>query len=285
MKKTFILAVLIGLITLTGCQKTPAFKPFFFIQMTDSQFGMFTGNKGFEKETELFSKAIAAANQLKPTFVIVTGDLINQYQNQDQVAEFWRIAKTLNPTIPFLVIPGNHDIENAPSPESLEWYRQNFTPDWFAFDLNQCRFIFLNSGLIQRPEQVKPEAKKQEQWLKNEFEKHSSANYAHTFVFQHHPYFSHTLDEKDGYENIPQNVRQTWLDRFADNGVTAIFTGHYHRNAYAEYRGMELVTTSAVGRPLGDDASGFRIIKVYGNRIEHTYVSLENIPETVELSK
>ncbi|MCK5738585.1 hypothetical protein KAH55_05365, partial [bacterium] len=131
----------------------------------------------------------------------------------------------------------------------------------------------------------RPEAEKQEQWLQNEFEKRNGADYAHTFVFQHHPYFFRALDEKDGNENIPQNIRQAWLDRFADNGVTAIFTGHYHQNAFAEYRGMELVTTSAVGRPLGDDASGFRIIKVYADRIEHTYVSLENIPETVELSK
>lgn len=285
MKKIFVLTALIGLLFLSACQKTPTFEPFFFIQMTDPQFGMFTGNKGFEKETELFSQAMAAANQLKPKFVIVTGDLINQYQNKEQVAEFWRIAKTLNPEIPFLMTPGNHDILNEPTLESLKWYRTNFSTDWFAFDLNQCRFISLNSGIMQRPEQVSADAEAQEKWLQNEFSKHTGTDYAHTFVFQHHPYFINTLDDKDGYENIPQKIRQTWLDRFVDNGVTAIFMGHHHRNAFAEYRGMELVTTSAVGRPLGDDASGFRIIKVYPNRIEHTYVTLENIPETVKFSE
>ena len=48
-----------------------------FIQMSDPQFGMFTENKGFEHETANFEFAMAAANRLKPAFVVLTGDLVN----------------------------------------------------------------------------------------------------------------------------------------------------------------------------------------------------------------
>ena len=43
-----------------------------------------------------------------------------------------------------------------------------------------------------------------------------------------------------------------------------------------------MVTTGAVGYPLGDDPSGLRIIKVYQDRIEHEYYGLDNIPVSVE---
>jgi N-methylhydantoinase A/oxoprolinase/acetone carboxylase beta subunit len=48
-----------------------------FIQMSDPQFGMFSKNQNFEHETVNYEFAIATANRLKPAFVVITGDLIN----------------------------------------------------------------------------------------------------------------------------------------------------------------------------------------------------------------
>src|SRR3954464_84980 len=73
-------------------------KNFYFIQMSDPQFGMYTANKSFEKETRNFEKAIAEANRLKPRFVVVTGDLVNLNSNAAQIAEYKRIAAQLNPS-------------------------------------------------------------------------------------------------------------------------------------------------------------------------------------------
>lgn len=50
-----------------------------------------------------------------------------------------------------------------------------------------------------------------------------------------------------------------------------MFAGHYHRNAYARAGEIEMVTTGAVGRPLGDDPSGFRVVDVHDDRLEHSY--------------
>lgn len=60
--------------------------------------------------------------------------------------------------------------------------------------------------------------------------------------------------------------------------MSHIFTGHYHRNCTGFYKKLELVTTCAIGAPMGEDPSGLRIVKMYENNIIHTYYSLEQIP-------
>ncbi len=61
-------------------------------------------------------------------------------------------------------------------------------------------------------------------------------------------------------------------------GVRTIFCGHYHRNAGGFDEEMELVVTSAIGAQLGEDKSGFRIVKVTENQIQHDYYDLDNVP-------
>src|SRR5258708_4425197 len=94
-----------------------------FIQMSDPQFGMYAKDASFEHETTNFEFAIATANRLKPAFVVITGDLINQQGNAAETAEFHRIAGKLDPPIRLFNMPGNHDVGNDPTPESLARYR------------------------------------------------------------------------------------------------------------------------------------------------------------------
>jgi hypothetical protein len=66
-------AVVLAVAWSIGAQ-APAAPPFFFLQLSDPQFGMFTADKDFAQETANFEFAIATANRLKPAFVVVTGD-------------------------------------------------------------------------------------------------------------------------------------------------------------------------------------------------------------------
>ena len=50
---------------------------FFFIQLSDPQFGMYTADRDFAQETANFEFAVANINRLKPAFVVITGDLVN----------------------------------------------------------------------------------------------------------------------------------------------------------------------------------------------------------------
>lgn len=60
-------------------------------------------------------------------------------------------------------------------------------------------------------------------------------------------------------------------------GVTAVFSGHYHRNAGGCHDGLDMVVTSAIGCQLGDDTHGVRLVAVTANAVVHRYYSLEQL--------
>src|SRR5436190_22417112 len=117
-----------------------------FIQMSDPQFGMFTKDVSFEHETANFEFAIATANRLKPAFVVITGDLINEAGNAAQEAEYKRISGKLDPSIKLFSVPGNHDVENEPTAATLAAYRERFGPDYYSFRVGDIAGFVLNSN-------------------------------------------------------------------------------------------------------------------------------------------
>ena len=110
-----------------------------FIQMSDPQFGMYTKDADFAHETANFEFAIATANRLKPAFVVITGDLINKTGDAAQAAEYKRITSKLNPKIKLFSVPGNHDVGNEPTAESLARYRERFGADYYSFRVGRHR--------------------------------------------------------------------------------------------------------------------------------------------------
>jgi predicted MPP superfamily phosphohydrolase len=66
---------------------------------------MFSKNENSAHETVNFECAIATANRLKPAFVVITGDLINQGTNAAQAAEYRRIAPKIDTRIPIYAMP------------------------------------------------------------------------------------------------------------------------------------------------------------------------------------
>ncbi len=276
------LSALFVLITLLfGCASSRSnrqVKSFHFIQMSDTQFGMFTDNNGFEKETANFEKAIDAANKLQPAFVIVCGDLVNKTGDTKQIAEYKRIADKLNKSIPLYNVAGNHDVANKPTKESLDNYRKNFGPDYYSFMQGNLYGIVLNSSLFFDSTGAPDEAGKQDKWLHQTLEEAKKQKYTNIVIFQHIPWFLDNLDEKDQYFNIPTSVRQKYIALFQSYGVKYIFAGHLHKNAIGHAKDLEMITTGPVGKPLGKDPSGFRIVNVNGNVITHHYYGLDSLP-------
>ena len=263
---------------LAGALLAGAAEPFTFLQMSDPQFGMYTENKSFEHETANFEFAIAAANRIHPKFVVVTGDLINDPGNAAQAAEYRRIAARLDPGIRLYSAPGNHDVGNQPTPESLAAYRERFGPDYYTFREGDFAGFVLDSSLIASPAKAPEEAAKQEAWLRAELEKARREGARRLVVFQHHSWFLSDPDEADQYFNIPRAIRARYLELFRTYNVTHVFAGHYHRNAQGRAGGLEMITTGPVGKPLGGARSGMRIAKVTDSGIEHTYRDFGDLP-------
>jgi len=253
---------------------------YFFIQISDTQFGMFTGDKDFAQETLNYEFVVANINRLKPAFVVICGDLINKPGDAAQAAEYHRITKKIDPKIPVYELPGNHDVGNDPTPESLAYYRKNFGKDYYSFRQRDLYGIALNASVIASPGKVQDDANKQEAWLKAELVTAKASGARHIVVFQHQSWFLEKGDEPDQYFNIPKATRARYLDLLKNAGVRYVFAGHYHRNAFGKDGDLEMITTGPVSLPLGDDPSGIRIVTVHPDRLEHQYFTLGNIPNS-----
>lgn len=284
MKSTnlFIVLVFLFLISENGnAQKRNSSSPFFFIQVTDPQFGMYDSNKSFGIETELYEKAVNAVNRLNPDFVVITGDLVNNKDDRSQVAEFKRITAEINPKTPVYYSPGNHDIGQSPEQKDIDSFVSDYGHDRFSFRHKKSVFIGLNSCLIKANtpglEQV------QYDWLKKELSKAGKAK--HIILFCHYPFFISSFDEPETYSNIAVETRNRYLSLLREKKVNAVFAGHLHNNASGKYGEMDMITTSAVGKPLSDVPSGIRVIKVYPDRIESVYYTLNDIPDKIILQE
>jgi 3',5'-cyclic AMP phosphodiesterase CpdA len=244
--------------------------------MTDPQFGMYAENKGFAQETANFEFAVATANRLKPAFVVVTGDLVNAAGDAAQIAEFKRVAGRLNPDIRLFLIPGNHDVGNEPTKESLAKYREQFGPDYYTFRVGDIAGIVLNSNLEKGAQNVPEEAAKMEAWFRAELAK--AQRDKRVIVFQHIPFFLNDANEEDRYENIPRETRQRYLRMLHEYGVQQVFAGHYHNTSEARDGDLEMVTTGPVGKPTPPAKSGLRIVTVSAAGLTHKYYDFGDLP-------
>lgn len=261
--------------------------PFFFMQLADTQYGMFTGDEGFEQETALVQRAVEHINRLRPRFVIVCGDLTNatpdhpRYQNQ--VTQFHRDFSRVDAEIPLVCVCGNHDVGNRPTSASIANYQKNFGDDYFSFWVGGVCNIVLNSNVLKDPSGAPEVLAAQQTWLDQQLANAKTANAKHIFLFQHHPLFLEQENEPDQYFNIPQERRTPLLAQLTLADVRAVFAGHYHRNAYGRAGTMEMITTGPVGRPLGNDPSGLRIVIVNETNIQHQYWAMDDVPEKISL--
>jgi len=260
-------------------QKKNSTSPFFFIQLTDPQFGFIESNEGFSKETELYEKAVSEVNRLHPDFVVITGDMVHNKDIRAQVDECKRITAKINSDIPVYYSPGNHDIGLKPEQKDIDLFISDYGTDRFSLKHKKCLFVGLNSVVIKSNTAVIE--KKQFEWLKKELSKGKRSR--HKILFTHYPFFIKAFDEPETYSNIAPDLRKRYLELFKENSVDAVFAGHLHNNASSNYGTMKMITTSAVGKPLAKAPSGLRIVIVYPDRIEHNYYSLDEIPEAVNL--
>jgi len=251
---------------------------YFFIQLADTQFGMFTSDRDFAQETANYEFVVANINRLRPRFVVICGDLINKVGDPAQTAEYLRITAKIDKSIPVYAAAGNHDVGNEPTPETIAYYRQHFGPDHYSFVQGSLYGIVLNSGVISAPAKVQNEATAQEAWLKAELGKARAGGARHIVVFQHHSWFLEKADEPNQYFNISIEQRRVYLDLLKAAGVRYIFAGHYHRNSLGRDGDLEMITSGPVGQPLGTDPSGIRIVTVKDSGLEHRYYTLGNIP-------
>lgn len=253
----------------------------FFIQVSDPQLGMMRPGADTYDEVPLVEAAVARLNALAPDFVLCTGDLIDQPGSEPQMARSRGLWDRLDPAIPFLVVPGNHDIGDAPTPDSLAWFHRQVGRDRFSFEHRGWHFCGVNSCLLARGDAAPAEAAAHWAWLADDLTRAVSSATERTVVFMHQPPFLRQADEADDYFNLPRGPRRRCLELFRECGVHTVLAGHLHRCLEASAAGVDVVVTGPVGMPLQGGRSGLRIVRVRGGAWQHRYCALEDVGDQV----
>ena len=174
---------------------------------------------GYDK-WPVFDRAIDEINVLKPDFAIMVGDLIQGYTSdvarvEAEWKEFWQHQSDL--MIPFLPLPGNHDITN---PMMYDYWQKHLGRTYSAFTYKGCLFLLLNT----EEKHSLPEGSEgwtetwfgddQVAYITDELARHEDVR--HTFVMLHKPAWLHA---SSGWSQIEEVL--------ADRAYT-VFAGHYH---------------------------------------------------------
>jgi serine/threonine-protein phosphatase CPPED1 len=259
--------------------------PWFFAVLSDPQMGMYANNQNFAQETANFEFAIANLNRLHPRFVVICGDLVNRSGDSAEIAEYKRILAELDPAIPVYNVAGNHDVGNVPTTATVDAYRSTFGDDYYTFMAPGILGIVLDSNLIRSPESNPKAAQEQEAWLEKTLASAKSDSTREPIVFQHIPYFIHDPSEAVTYFNIPQPARQTYLDLLEKAGVRYVFAGHLHYPVSSVDGALTEIITGAVGKPLGQSASGLRIVRVDGQKLDSRWYCLGRVPNVINAAQ
>ena len=271
------------LAALTSCSPR-VYSDFTFVQMSDPQIGFRDKSPGFVHTDSLFDLAVKEVNLLKPSCVIITGDLIND--QRDMLQDSIYRANRAKIEAPVYEVPGNHDIRPWTADNHSNYLNLRGS-ERFSFRLNGCAFIGIDSNcIVENSDEERGEGKQaalseedrialttaeeeQLKWLKRELKKARKCRY--TFVFLHCPVILETIAEENGYFNFPKGKRAEYIALFKKYGVAAVFAGHTHMKYNTQAEGIRFVTAGPVGSPLGRGYSGYEVINVTKNGFSTEY--------------
>ena len=162
----------------------------------------------------IFGKIVEEVERMKPDFVMTVGDLIEGYTEDTVVlkAEWEEFDSLIAPlSMPIYLMSGNHDITSA---GMLDMYKRFVGEPNYSFDHRGIHFTILENGRWDSSDELPLE---HINWLINDLENNKDAPYK--MVFMHVPYW-----EESTMEGKPDTLHSL----FANYGVDAVFTGHYH---------------------------------------------------------
>ena len=214
----------------------------------------------------IFDRAISEINSLQPDFAIMVGDLIQGAttdldQLKTEWEEFWRHESPL--TVPFLPLPGNHDITN---PVMYDYWVEHIGRTYSAFTYKDCLLILLNTeerhGLPQGLEDWFGEA--QIRYAAEALERHSEVR--HTFVLLHKPAWLH---EGSGWDQ---------LEALLGERAYTVFAGHAHNLTLHTRNDRRYFVLGATGGRLNP-----RDVKEFGAFDHYSIVTVDGNDVTVAI--
>lgn len=252
-----------------GCSRADA--PFFFVQISDPQMG-FKEHGEIERSVRYLDETVQTINKLHPAFVLVTGDMLSHWDNQEELQAYKAGIAQIDKGIPVYEVPGNHDFRPVKEPGSDTAYFERFNDGKFEFWYNGSYFLGFNSNYIK--DGLEAEEEEQFAWISSCLAENApKAN--QVILFMHCSIIKEAVDEEEDYFNFQAPYREKYLKLCKDYGVDLVLSGHFHRTRSVLYDGTQHVTCTASGWPLGDGISGINVVGVWPDHVTWAVTSRE----------
>lgn len=223
----------------------PPSQPFTFVAYGDNR-----------TQADKHAAVTARIRAFHPDFLLQSGDIVANGNNEEQWAAFWQVAQPLYAESPVFPSLGNHERHGAP------YFRYFGVPAEYSFDYGNAHFIALDSN---RPESEWPA---QEMWLKNDLAAHPGATWRIVF-FHHTPYTCVAMPDRRAAAVV---LRGRLEPIFEQGGVQLVINGHDHTyQRHVAPDGITYVVSGGGGAPL------YQVVKdtPYVKAAESTYNDCE----------
>jgi 3',5'-cyclic AMP phosphodiesterase CpdA len=266
--------------------------------LADPQIGW--NRDGYNSE-KLFRVAASHLRELKPKFILVAGDMIQDPGNNAQYRTAKSILDSVN--IPYYAIAGNHDVRGNPRLNLLNDFVQDWNLPYYWYTVRHCNtlFVMLDSNILRArddgdaEEEIVELAVEQLEWLDKTLKDATRDNdIDHIIPIAHHPLATRSLGEASKNTNTPRGVRQDLMDIYeahAGPKLEYVFAGHFHDSARIRHgsSGIDYVTYPSTGVILGSsprEPSGFAILRIRkgsGNKstLREDYYGYDDMPKNV----
>ena len=206
----------------------------------------------------------AVLNRLQPAFVIHLGDVVHPVPALPTYGAAAQAALDMFAELDAEIryIPGNHDVGDKPfkampaaavTDDGVALYERYFGAPFSAFDHGDCRFVLINSPVLNSGLAGETE---QRAWLEKEL---ASCKAKRVFLFSHYPPYILDPGEPSNYDNIDEPQRSWLLSLTEACPVEALFAGHVHNFFYHRHGGTDCYLLPATSFFRQDYAELFRI--------------------------
>ncbi|MGC8846853.1 MAG: metallophosphoesterase family protein, partial [Candidatus Hydrogenedens sp.] len=158
---------------------------------------------------------ILSIAEKKPSFVLMTGDIVRRGRVEEYLAHHLRMAELIYP-IPVIPIPGNH--EEGPD-RKYTAFLKIYQTDQFCFDLGPARFVGFNNNSFWSF--TREQLDFLEKHLKKEGVKYR-------YVIMHKPPEDLPVFVKTEEGRGVHHRTQKFYKIMRENNVTEVFMGHVH---------------------------------------------------------
>jgi 3',5'-cyclic AMP phosphodiesterase CpdA len=230
-------------------------------------------------------RAVMDAYNQDADLIVFSGDVAEG----DRLIDFQRFTREL--TIPYHVIPGNHECGNDPlfksgscstlqrgpcsTPQRISAYRAILDPDYWnvrslSWTLLGINSILLNANWTEEENQL--------EWLEAQL---SRENLNRTILFMHYAPALTDVNEPDSYWAVCHPGREKLFQLLKRYGVQTVFHGHLHYYCAREIDSIEIVCAPSTSFPVvkpefpkGDSQLGYLIIEASEKGISHKKITL-----------